>query len=83
MTISKPTDYGMDGKPHQGLGRGRKHHRGMSGPQVVAALREADATKMAAIGFCFGELCVLDLARAGAPLKSIASFHNMPEMGNL
>ena len=44
---------------------------------AVAALPEVDETRMAAIGFCFGGLCVLDLARAGAPLKGVASFHGL------
>ncbi len=44
---------------------------------AVAALPQVDAGRMAAIGFCFGGLCVLDLARAGAPLKGVASFHGL------
>lgn len=32
---------------------------------------------MAVIGFCFGGLCALDLARAGAPLSFAASFHGL------
>jgi len=44
---------------------------------TVAALPRVDATRMAAIGFCFGGLCVLDLARAGAALKGVASFHGL------
>ena len=36
---------------------------------------EIDAANMAATGFCFGGLCALDLARANAPLKAVASFH--------
>jgi dienelactone hydrolase len=38
---------------------------------------EVDAGCVAAIGFCFGGLCVLDLARAGAPLRAVASFHGL------
>ena len=33
-----------------------------------------DPAKIAAIGFCFGGLCVLDLARSGADIASVASF---------
>ena len=44
---------------------------------VVASQPQVDASRMAAIGFCFGGLCVLDLARAGAPLKGVASFHGL------
>src|SRR5205085_8917552 len=38
---------------------------------------EVDARQVAAIGFCFGGLCVLDLARTGADLKGVASFHGL------
>jgi dienelactone hydrolase len=31
----------------------------------------------AAIGFCFGGLCVLDMARAGMDVKGVASFHGL------
>ena len=44
---------------------------------AAAALPEVDGDRMAAIGFCFGGLCVLDLARAGAPLRAVASFHGL------
>lgn len=36
---------------------------------------EVDTTKIAAIGFCFGGLCVLDLARSGADVRGVVSFH--------
>lgn len=42
---------------------------------AVAALDEVRGDMMAAIGFCFGGLCALDLARANAPVKAVASFH--------
>ena len=35
------------------------------------------ADRTAAIGFCFGGLCVLDLARAGADVAGVASFHGL------
>jgi dienelactone hydrolase len=38
---------------------------------------EADAGRVAAIGFCFGGLCVLDLARSGANLNGVVSFHGL------
>lgn len=36
---------------------------------------EVDAKKIAAMGFCFGGLCALDLARSGAAIKAAISFH--------
>ncbi|WP_367607923.1 dienelactone hydrolase family protein [Legionella sp. W05-934-2] len=56
--------------------------------RLLAALSAAksmpavDATKIAAIGFCFGGLCVLDLARSGEDVKGVVSLHgllNAPE----
>lgn len=35
--------------------------------------------EMAAIGYCFGGLCVLDMARAGEQLAGVASFHGLLE----
>jgi len=38
---------------------------------------EVDQSKVAAIGFCFGGLCVLDLARSGADIDGVVSFHGL------
>lgn len=38
---------------------------------------EVDAARTAAIGFCFGGLCVLDLARSGANIAGVVSFHGL------
>ena len=40
-----------------------------------AAKAPLDASRIGAIGFCFGGAVVLDLARSGADLKGVASFH--------
>jgi len=43
-----------------------------------------DASKIAAIGYCFGGLCVLDMARCGADVKGVVSFHGIffpPKLG--
>ena len=45
--------------------------------QVVRELPEVDAQRVAAIGFCFGGLCALDLARSGSDVRGIASFHGL------
>lgn len=44
---------------------------------AVKTLPSADEANIAAIGFCFGGLCVLDLARTGADLKGVVSFHGL------
>ncbi len=52
---------------------------------ALAAARlqpEVDGERVAAIGYCFGGLCVLDLARSGTDVQGVASFHglfNAPE----
>lgn len=46
----------------------------------LAVLRdqaEVDASKTAAIGFCFGGLCVLDIARTGEEIDGVVSFHGL------
>ena len=35
------------------------------------------AHRMAAIGYCFGGQCVLELARSGAEVKAVVSFHGI------
>ncbi|OAN38712.1 dienelactone hydrolase family protein [Mycolicibacterium iranicum] len=45
--------------------------------ETLCAAPQVDAQRMAAIGFCFGGLCVLDLARHGHPLVGVASFHGL------
>ncbi|MFQ5562483.1 MAG: dienelactone hydrolase family protein [Parvularculaceae bacterium] len=44
---------------------------------IVKDLPEVNAGKVAACGFCFGGLCVLDIARTGADLRGVASFHGL------
>ncbi|MEB3767396.1 dienelactone hydrolase family protein [Acinetobacter sp. MD2] len=36
---------------------------------------EVDANRIAGVGFCYGGKVLLDLARAGAPIKAVAAFH--------
>lgn len=45
--------------------------------ETVRRQPEADPESIAAIGFCFGGLCVLDLARSGADLRGVVSFHGL------
>lgn len=48
-----------------------------AGYKAAAALDEVDETHMAAIGFCFGGLCTLDMARGGLDLHAAISFHGL------
>ncbi|WP_053239006.1 dienelactone hydrolase family protein [Sandaracinus amylolyticus] len=57
----------------RGLLRGRK----LAALDALRAHPRVDASRLGAIGFCFGGLCVLDLARAGADLRAVISFHGV------
>lgn len=41
----------------------------------AAALPQVDAGRIAAIGYCFGGQCVLELARSGRDARAVVSFH--------
>ncbi len=49
--------------------------RALAGFEALAALPRVDRKRMAAIGFCMGGLVALELARSGADLKGVVSFH--------
>lgn len=48
---------------------------GRAGLDVLLSRPEADATRVAAFGYCFGGIMALELARAGAPLAAVVGFH--------
>lgn len=51
--------------------------RMLAGLEAVRSHLRVDAARVAAIGFCFGGLCVLDLARSGADVRAVVSFHGL------
>lgn len=44
---------------------------------ALVAMPEVDNNRIAVIGFCFGGMCALDLARTGAMLKGVVSIHGL------
>lgn len=48
-----------------------------AGLNAAKSLPSADANRIAIIGFCFGGLCALDLARSGVSIKGAVSFHGL------
>jgi dienelactone hydrolase len=44
---------------------------------LAKAQPEADTGRVAVIGYCFGGLCALDLARSGADVRGVVSFHGL------
>ncbi|HAT12170.1 MAG TPA: dienelactone hydrolase [Planctomycetes bacterium] len=55
--------------------RGLMVARVRAGLAKLASTPGVDAQRLSAIGFCFGGTVVLELARAGEPLRVAASFH--------
>ncbi|MDP3198017.1 dienelactone hydrolase family protein [Tabrizicola sp.] len=49
---------------------------------AVRQLPQVDATRIAAMGYCFGGMCVLELARSGADVKGVISIHGIFAPGN-
>jgi len=58
-------------KSDRGLMRGRMD----AGLSVLKKQKMVDTGRIAAIGFCFGGTCSLELARAGANVNGVVSFH--------
>jgi dienelactone hydrolase len=53
--------------------------RALAGLEALSEARFVDRSRMAAIGYCFGGLTVLELARSGANLRGVVSFHGILE----
>lgn len=45
--------------------------------KAVANLPQVDARRIGAMGYCFGGMCVLDLARSGASVRGVVSMHGL------
>jgi dienelactone hydrolase len=50
--------------------------RAAAGLAALTARPEVDATRVAAIGFCFGGTMALELARGGAEVHAVVGFHS-------
>lgn len=55
----------------------RLRGRLLAGLNALRALPQVDADRIGAIGFCFGGRCVLELARSGAAVRAVVSFHGL------
>ena len=49
--------------------------RGRAGLDKLASLPQVDSSRLAVIGYCMGGTFSLELARDGAPVKGVVSFH--------
>ena len=53
-----------------------------AGLDQLRAQPEVDLERLASVGYCFGGLMGLELARNGAPLKAVIGFHSVLSMTN-
>lgn len=73
-TVEHPKDAGeMAGKVRMNVASWRK--RAELALDVLKNQPQCDATKLAAIGYCFGGSTALQLAYTGADLDAVATFH--------
>lgn len=49
----------------------------LGGLNAAKSQANVDSSKVAAIGYCFGGLCVLDMARAGMDVAGVGSLHGL------
>lgn len=57
--------------------RGLLRERLSAALDALAGFGPVDSARLAAIGFCFGGKCVLDMARSGLPILGGVSFHGV------
>jgi dienelactone hydrolase len=55
----------------------------MAALTTVRGLDVVDASKVSAMGYCFGGMCVLELARAGADVGGVISIHGIFSPGDV
>jgi dienelactone hydrolase len=56
--------------------------RANAGLDVLRGMGRVDATQIAVIGYCFGGGAALELARSGAPIAGVVSFHGSLDTPN-
>ena len=57
--------------------RAKLQQRLLAALATVKLMPWADNQRIAAIGFCFGGLCALDLARTGVDIRGVVAFHGL------
>jgi dienelactone hydrolase len=56
---------------------GRLRARAVAWYERIKARPDIDPQRIAAIGYCFGGLCVLELARSGVDVQAVVSYHGL------
>jgi dienelactone hydrolase len=57
--------------------RAKLQQRMRAALETLRGQTEVDAARTAAMGYCFGGLCVLDLARTGSDVRGVVSVHGL------
>ena len=57
--------------------------RMMAALTAAQSLSQVDDSNIAAMGYCFGGMSVLELARSGALVKGVCSIHGLPGRGDI
>ena len=55
----------------------------LSALDVVRSHEQVDPMRVGAMGYCFGGMCVLELARSGADVKGVISIHGIFSPGEI
>ena len=55
----------------------------LSALDVVRSHEQVDPMRVGAMGYCFGGMCVLELARSGADVKGVISIHGIFSPGDI
>ena len=63
--------------------RAKLRQRVHSALSAGCSIPQVDASRVAAMGYCFGGMCVLELARSGAEVLGVASIHGILAAGDL
>lgn len=69
-----PKDAGAQASIYKG-NRALMRERAKAGLEILFGQPNVDPARIAAIGYCFGGTTVLELARSGADLRGVVSFH--------
>jgi dienelactone hydrolase len=70
-----PEAAGKEAAKYRGKDRGLIRARAAAGLETLKACSLVDTGRLAVIGYCFGGTAALELARSGADLRGIVSFH--------
>jgi dienelactone hydrolase len=74
VTANTPDEAGKLATPFY-KDRALMRSRATAGLNVLKSQKQVDPKRLAAIGYCFGGSTVLELARGGADLAGVVSFH--------